>query len=492
MHCVEPVRRRTPAHAAFALLALLLPLTGVAQIHIVLVDSAGTGFRDGSAADPAAGDNGAGSLGEQRVRVLQRAAEIWNAQLSSAAPIRVAVRMPVQDCDEDGTTLGTAGPTFLATDFPNAPRPNTAYHIAQANALSGQDLRPGQNHINANFNLRIDEGCSAGIAGWWYGLDPDEPVPSDRFAMLPVALHELAHGLGFSANVELDSGAYFGGTPTAWSHYLYDLQAGKHWRSMSNAERFASARNDPHLVWSGEHTNGNLRLFLTGAPILRMLPARGPGDDVIELGLPVFGPGWPATPLSGQAILVNDGVGGTSGTLHDGCELPFVNGARLAGRIALIDRGSCNFTVKVRNAQSHGAIGAVIVDNQEGAPPGMAGIDPAIVIPSVAVSRQVGERMKRQLLRPQLRLSLTAAEELGGVNQGCLRMYAPADSESGSSISHFHRAAFPSLLMAPSISASLFDDVDLTLDLFRDLGWPLSIDEPPPASSGCVVGPASP
>ncbi|MGH3060108.1 MAG: PA domain-containing protein [Gaiellaceae bacterium] len=50
-------------------------------------------------------------------------------------------------------------------------------------------------------------------------------------------------------------------------------------------------------------------------------------------------------PVSGSVVLVNDGAG-VSPT--DGCE-PLVGFP--ARSIALVDRGTCNFTVKVANAR---------------------------------------------------------------------------------------------------------------------------------------------
>lgn len=44
----------------------------------------------------------------------------------------------------------------------------------------------------------------------------------------------------------------------------------------------------------------------------------------------------------------------------------------LAGKIALIDRGICTFTTKIRNAQSAGAIGVLVVNNVAGDPVAMA------------------------------------------------------------------------------------------------------------------------
>ncbi|HZZ85608.1 MAG TPA: S8 family serine peptidase [Anaeromyxobacteraceae bacterium] len=44
----------------------------------------------------------------------------------------------------------------------------------------------------------------------------------------------------------------------------------------------------------------------------------------------------------------------------------------VSGAIALIDRGACSFSTKIRNAQAAGAVGALVVNNQAGDPAAMA------------------------------------------------------------------------------------------------------------------------
>ena len=67
-----------------------------------------------------------------------------------------------------------------------------------------------------------------------------------------------------------------------------------------------------------------------------------------------FGPQLNAAGITGDVVLVNDGVAGPAvppaapGTLTDGCE-PF---AGVGGKIALVDRGFCTFSAKVFNAQT--------------------------------------------------------------------------------------------------------------------------------------------
>lgn len=96
-------------------------------------------------------------------------------------------------------------------------------------------------------------------------------------------------------------------------------------------------------------------------------------------------------PIVGQVVLYQDNIADTS---HYGCDVPF-NASELNGNIALIDRGNCNFTVKVKNAQNAGAIAAIVVDNVPGEYPiVMGGTDNSIVIPAVMVSYETGLQMK--------------------------------------------------------------------------------------------------
>ena len=50
-------------------------------------------------------------------------------------------------------------------------------------------------------------------------------------------------------------------------------------------------------------------------------------------------------------------------------------------------------------------------------------------------------------------------------------MNAPNPVQPGSSVSHWTVDTFPNLLMEPALNTSLFDDVDLTIPLFKDIGW---------------------
>jgi minor extracellular serine protease Vpr len=70
--------------------------------------------------------------------------------------------------------------------------------------------------------------------------------------------------------------------------------------------------------------------------------------------------------------------------------------ADLSGQIALIDRGVCTFTTKIRNAEAAGAAGVLVANNVAGDPVAMGhdGTDPFPTIPAAMVSKNDGEAMK--------------------------------------------------------------------------------------------------
>lgn len=101
----------------------------------------------------------------------------------------------------------------------------------------------------------------------------------------------------------------------------------------------------------------------------------------------VFGPPTTVAGVSGAFDVADDGVAPG----NDGCT-PFVGFT--AGAVAIVDRGTCGFTVKVANAQAAGAVAVVVVNNAAGSPITMGGADPSITIPSVMVSQADGATIK--------------------------------------------------------------------------------------------------
>lgn len=99
-----------------------------------------------------------------------------------------------------------------------------------------------------------------------------------------------------------------------------------------------------------------------------------------------FGGELPANGIAGEIVLASDGTG----TTQDACEAITNN---ISGKIALIQRGQCNFTVKVKNAQTAGATAVIMYQNDSTPPIVMGGEDDSINIPAVMINMSLGNNI---------------------------------------------------------------------------------------------------
>lgn len=111
----------------------------------------------------------------------------------------------------------------------------------------------------------------------------------------------------------------------------------------------------------------------------------------------------PRQPANGTAVFGNplDATGVTGNvqlsSVLDGCTaLP---AGSLTGKIGLVERGTCNFTIKTKNLQNAGATAAIIYNNTANGNTigNMSGTDTTITIPSVLITNTEGEYIKSQL-----------------------------------------------------------------------------------------------
>ncbi|HEY6195216.1 MAG TPA: PA domain-containing protein [Candidatus Eisenbacteria bacterium] len=467
---------RTLGTAAL-LAALASPAFASATINIINLDGAGEGFNDATPAAPVGGNPGT-TIGQQRLNCFTHAAAIWAGILTSAVPINIQAQFNPLTCNATSAVLGAAGPITVTANDPSFEFQGYWYHQALANKEKGSDTDPADNDINAQFNSNLGQtGCLTG-SGWYYGFDHNEGALID---LLDVLLHEFGHGLGFSTTTSGSTGQFLNGPPAlpaVWDKFIFDETALLHWDQMTNTQRVNSAINTNHLVWDGAEVNSAGPAFLSHAPEVAVPYAPG----TVDANASSFGPALTLGGTAGQAVVVNDGVGTTS----DACEA--IPGS-LAGQIAVIDRGTCTFVIKVKNAQNAGAIGAIIVNNTTGTfAPG--GSDPTITIPSVGITQADGSTLKTAIgagtVNVTLRLSPT--KQAGLSAGGHVLLYAPNPFQGGSSVSHWDVSATPNLLMEPAINPDLTDSVDLTANLFADIGWlPRNADVPAGGPSARVA-----
>ena len=437
--------------------AVLVALAGLSQANAadiipVITDPAGVGYNDTTPVAPVGGNPGT-TRGEQRRIVANYAASLWGSVLQSNVPVYVQARF----LSLGAGVLGSAGATYVNSNFANAPFANTWYHTALADSISGTDLVPGFFDIQSQFSTNFT---------FYYGLDGNTPAGQVNF--LDVVMHEYAHGLGFS-NFETEAtGAFFQGVPDVYSQFTYDNTAAKYWTAMTQAERATSGINYGNVVFTGPRAVAQAALILDDRQDFRVFSPMAVAGNY-AYGTASYGPALTTTNFNGTVVLGTDSVG----TPGDGCEAITSD---VNGKIALIDRGVCGFTIKVKNAQNAGAIGVIIADNAVGnPPPALGGSDPTITIPSIRVTQAAGTSFKANL--PMTVGFVIDPTKLQGADDlGRPRLFMPNPVQSGSSGSHYDSNAAPNLLMEPAINSSLrsYYNLDITPALMADIGWKLN------------------
>lgn len=147
-------------------------------------------------------------------------------------------------------------------------------------------------------------------------------------------------------------------------------------------------------LWSAPSIK-NLVTVNTGSisgPYRAVNPAPAPGNNITAAS---------TSPVTADLIVVNDG----SLAQVEGCS-PLINSSSVAGKIALIMRGTCPFVDKIQNAQNAGAVGVIIMNhnNPTNDPAyvqyvNMAGMTtPAFTIPSVFINYADGMILRNALI----------------------------------------------------------------------------------------------
>ncbi|MEM9114199.1 MAG: tandem-95 repeat protein [Myxococcota bacterium] len=211
-----------------------------------------------------------GGYTQDRGDTLEDAAQFWADRLESTVDIEVAVSFTSLGCTATSAVLGSAGARSVHQNFTNAPAIDTLYSAALANSLAGVDLNTSSQSsfpedILARFNSDLDDpnlpNCLGG-ADWHYGTtaatSPDVPL-------YQVALHELAHGLGFQTFANFSTGqlAGFTGNPALFGtddQYVIFLRDAANNRDLDSAgatdAQRQSAGTGGDIVWTGSGVNG--------------------------------------------------------------------------------------------------------------------------------------------------------------------------------------------------------------------------------------------
>ncbi len=285
-------------------------------------------------------------------------------------------------------TDGAEGPEFTITRGNNV----HAYHdIFNLNTSSG-DEPDGGPALNFDFDLDLSTNQP------YTQLDP---IVTNLFYW-----NNLMHDVWYHYGFDEASGNF------QTNNYGNGGEAG----DPVNAEALdGSGTNNANFATPPDGNNPRMQMYLWGGGLPTIIPEGGvsitaPADlaGAYEFAVAGFGGALPDgdAPISAPVVLADDGIGVGS----DACQ-PIQNGAALAGNIAMIDRGECEFGAKILAAEQEGAV-AVIICNNVPDPAvitmGAGAVGNQVTIPAVMMSLQDCNELKLGL--PELSAELSAPQ----------------------------------------------------------------------------------
>lgn len=161
---------------------------------------------------------------------------------------------------------------------------------------------------------------------------------------------------------------------------------------LSGSAQVASAQVMPHFEtnWYSEYVGNRISVVAPtnlAKPLMYTIAKDGPDDATSQWG--------PNSYIPATGILDKDLVATAP---YDACGT-LTNGAAIAGKVALLQRGDCEFGVKAKNAQDAGALAVFIVNNVDGPPVGMGAgaVGSQVNIPVIMISKAEGAILKNAL-----------------------------------------------------------------------------------------------
>ncbi len=159
----------------------------------------------------------------------------------------------------------------------------------------------------------------------------------------------------------------------------------------------AGGTNNANFNTPADGTSGRMQMYLW-SPATRMqvnTPETLAGTyEAVESVFSTANKLSATGPITNQVVYYNDNA---TGTTHLACGVGTSPANSITGKIALIIRGNCNYTEKVKNAQNAGAVAVVMVNNVGGSAVAMGGTDNTITIPAVMISQSNGNLLMAQL-----------------------------------------------------------------------------------------------
>jgi extracellular elastinolytic metalloproteinase len=240
-------------------------------------------------------------------------------------------------------------------------------------------------YLDRNADNKPDAGGASVTSGNFLAVN-DLTEPPTTEANQRVAVQNL-----FWLNNIVHDELYSHGFTEAAGNFQEDNfgKGGKGSDSVDAEAQDGSGTDNANFATPPDGSNPRMQMYLWTPPGGQQeVVVNGVSYDAASMG---FGPGLSTTGTTGPLANADDGVAPTG----DACET--VPRGSLDGTIALVDRGTCTFDTKVKNAQAAGAIGVIIINNQPTPIFSGAGSSGGIKVPSVMVSQADGAAIRAAL-----------------------------------------------------------------------------------------------
>ncbi|GAB1448835.1 T9SS-dependent M36 family metallopeptidase [Bacteroidota bacterium] len=267
-------------------------------------------------------------------------------------------------------TNGVAGPEFFTT------RGNNVWAKEDTLGNNGSGGFSPKTDSSLVFDFPYTEGArprenlSAAITNLFY---------------MNNALHDIFHHYGFdeaSGNFQQKN---YSGKGRGNDYVQGDAQDGSGTNNANFSTPVDGSRPRMQMfLWSASGSTPQTNyLYLTSPSYLA---------SVYNSPQAAFTPPLTKTPISGAIVLVQDSGANTS----LGCGV-ILNRDSIAGKIALVDRGTCTFPAKILALQKLGAVGVIVAQTSSSNPTVMTGVGDGITIPAVQISKQHADLIKNAL-----------------------------------------------------------------------------------------------
>ena len=288
-------------------------------------------------------------------------------------------------------TDGTEGPEYTIT------KGNNVWAREDIDGLGGNGYSPdGTSELNFDFELNFDQ----------------QPIGYQDASLTNLFyINNMMHDIWYQYGFDEQSGNFqennYGNSTSPWGSGDSVNADGQDGDGMNNA----SFGTPP------DGANPSMTMYLWNGPNGEPLTINdGASSGSYSAGSAGFGDSLPIeSPLTADLVLVTDTPIIGSDT-YDACET-ITNGSEIAGKIAVIRRGTCEFGFKVLSAQAEGAVAVIIVNNVPGSAVNMAGgaDGGSVTIPSIMVAQDLGNDLISELESGiTISVSLIGSNDLDG------------------------------------------------------------------------------